>query len=494
MLKYKFYKICIFFSLSGMDENEIEEDDFATVAEENNNFLKSLYENNSLRSFLNRDKVIYARSACVEEADRDVFLNFETDVDGCVVELNSFIGIKMPVRHLTVFHKDQPRFVKSFLRKHVDLRKYSTDVLSCFRHSVGFQLFYEYGWEGWIGIIPNPNKCKHNVSAKMQSEIGINYFKTVRVYFQKKLFAQRSTLMRTLAKNDMNDVRNFSVLPDDQDLILAILQEAVNETKLPEEFERVLFCFRFGEKSRNGINLNVFNLSEVKQVTVHSAVDIHSDIFDLMWSMTGLQGIVGNRGTLSTCLSFRDCGNYQSNLDGKVIDISKDLKEVCNNTAGDIRFMQLYVDVPHRKPNTRFHPVSGCIAGGLVFHKETYSAFKRDAGKYISTLENNFCLLERSSCRLEVVHTVKEVTHTIHATDFINVKNLFSLLKKYPLVVPFEIGVVKGVHYLGRYIVSELKHFLDNYSGTGNIEALWKAYQLELAGEKNVMGKSILKS
>ena len=471
-----------------MDEIEIEEDDFATVAEENNNFLNSLFEHNSLMSFLNRDKVIYARSACVEEADRDVFFKYETDVDGCVVELNSFIGIKMPVRHLTVFHRDHVRMIRTFLKKHVNLTKYTRDVLPCFSHSVGFQLFYEYGWEGWIGIIPSPSKCKHKVNAKIVSEIGSTYFKTVRVYFQKKLFAQKSTLMRTLAKNDMNDVRNFSVLPDDKDRIFAILQEAIDETKLPEEFERVLFCFRFGEKSRNGINLNVFNLSEVKEVTVHSAVDIYSDTFELMWSMSGLQGIVGNRGTLSTCLSFRDCGNFQSNLDGKMMDICKDLKEVCHNTSGDIRFMQLYVDVPHRKPNSRFHPVSGCIAGGLVFHKETYSAFKGDAGRYISTLQSNFCLLEKSSCRLEVVHTVKEVKDVIHATDFINMQNVFSLLKKYPLIVPFEMGMVRAVHYVGRYIVTKLKSLLDNYSGTGNIEAMWRAYQLELAAEKMLWG------
>ncbi|KAH3859574.1 hypothetical protein DPMN_102391 [Dreissena polymorpha] len=286
----------------------------------------------------------------------------------------------------------------------------------------------------------------------------------------------------------MNDVRYFTVLPDDKECIMSILQNAIDETRLPDEFERLQFCFRFGEKCTNGIKLDAFDLSEIIRVTVHSAIDIRSDVFDLMWSMTGLQKVVGSKGVLSTCLSFRDCGNFQSNLDGKLMDISKDLRDICHNTSGELLFMQLYVDIPHRKPKSRFHPVSGCIAGGLVFHKDTYSAFTRDANSYISTLDSNFSLMNRSSCRLEVVQEVRQVKMMLHATDFINVDNVYSLLKNQPLIVPFDIGMVAAVQKLGLFMTTHLKELLGNYSGTGNIEATWKAYQLELAAEKLLWG------
>ena len=37
---------------------------------------------------------------------------------------------------------------------------------------------------------------------------------------------------------------------------------------------------------------------------------------------------------------------------------------------------------------------------------------------------------------------------------------------------------------VGLTLTSEMKKLLDRYSGTGNVEATWKAYQLELSVEK----------
>ncbi|KAH3859575.1 hypothetical protein DPMN_102392 [Dreissena polymorpha] len=57
-----------------MDENAMfEEDDFVSVAEENGNSINAFLECDNLMSFMNRSKVIYARSSTIEDADRDVF-------------------------------------------------------------------------------------------------------------------------------------------------------------------------------------------------------------------------------------------------------------------------------------------------------------------------------------------------------------------------------------------------------------------------------------
>ena len=120
---------------------------------------------------------------------------------------------------------------------------------------------------------------------------------------------------------------------------------------------------------------------------------------ELMWSRAGIQDIVGERGVLHSCLSFRDCVCCQSNLDGKLMDISPNLRQIVKQ-PDRLRFVQLYVDSPHRRPHTRFNPVSGCIAGGAVFPKPTVDAFQRDAKKYTSTFDSNFSLMMNASCRL----------------------------------------------------------------------------------------------
>ena len=80
----------------------------------------------------------------------------------------------------------------------------------------------------------------------------------------------------------------------------------------------------------------------------------------LFWSKQGLEAIVRGRGTLITAYSFSKCGNYQSNLDGKLLRISPGLRSVCRQHESLI-FVQLYADTPHVYPLCRFHPVSAGI-------------------------------------------------------------------------------------------------------------------------------------
>ena len=76
--------------------------------------------------------------------------------------------------------------------------------------------------------------------------------------------------------------------------------------------------------------------------------------------MGGKQQIIGCRGALCTCLSFTDCGNIQSNFDGKAMDIRAKLFHLCKHPK-KILFVKLYAIFPHLRLQTRFHPVSGII-------------------------------------------------------------------------------------------------------------------------------------
>ena len=126
--------------------------------------------------------------------------------------------------------------------------------------------------------------------------------------------------------------------------------------------------------------------------------------------------------------------------------------------------MQLYADLAHRRPRVRFYPVTSCIAVGMVFPKETSVAFKRDASSYLSALETNFYLMQRSICRLECVIELAKWKKMVIASDCLNVDKVFDLLKRKPMLVPFPIRCIQDV------------------------EATWKAYQLELSVEKMLWG------
>ena len=465
---------------------DTDEEGICEALEENGNFVDTFLKCGSVSNFLKRDEHVYARGTTVNFFDQDFFLNFEMDVDGCVVELKSWAAIKMPIRHLTICNTEA-REMKSFLKKHVDLRQFTKDQLSLFRKSVGFQLFYEEGWEAWFGVIPRPSSPNFQIREDVYKKMCCKYFECIRENFRRNLLCVKDHIRRTLMKNDMNDVRKLFVLPDDKEQILCAFQKTIEETELDNRFETINFCFRFGEKSANGVSLEKFDNDHVKKVTVHCAVDISSNDMELMWSSVGVHNLVGERGVLNTCLSFSDCVCYQSNLDGRFLDIKKELRDVCWQTE-TIRFIQLYVDAPHRRPKTRFHPVSGSIAGGIVFHKETSKAFARDATKYISTLDSNFALMDKTTCRIEYVCESAELTNTIVAQDCLSLERLRILLASQPLLVPLPIGTSMVIKEVGLELTKTLNTLLQSNSGTGNIEAIWKSFQIELATEKLLWG------
>lgn len=85
--------------------------------------------------FLQRRERVYARSMALTLAEQHTFLKMDTDIDGCVVELAT-------LKAMTV------------LKKHIDLTAFTQANLSNFNSSAGFQLFYESGWECWVGLLP----------------------------------------------------------------------------------------------------------------------------------------------------------------------------------------------------------------------------------------------------------------------------------------------------------------------------------------------------
>lgn len=139
-----------------METND-EEQDFLDTVEENAHFANTFANYDSTVGFLHRSERIYARSMALTLAEQHTFLQMDTDIYGCVVELATLEAIKMPVRHLTLCPKGKINVsnLKTVLKKHLDLTAYTQADLTNFNNSVGFQLFYESGWECWVGLLPS---------------------------------------------------------------------------------------------------------------------------------------------------------------------------------------------------------------------------------------------------------------------------------------------------------------------------------------------------
>lgn len=124
------------------------------------------------------------------------------------------------------------------------------------------------------------------------------------------------------------------------------------------------------------MNLPIKNSAAVSRVCVHAGVSVEGILEDdiLLWSRMGIKSLIGKRGSFTTACSFYECANFQSNLDGKALDISGELRRVCV-FAEKVHFVQLYADMPHCYPKCRYHRVSAAIILG--------SALIRDANTFI---------------------------------------------------------------------------------------------------------------
>ena len=138
------------------ENNEEDEQTFSDTVMENGSLIAILNRYSTFQEFLRRQECIHLRGITIPTDTQDVWLKFKDDIDGCVIETENFEAIKIQLRHLTLMPNERGdiRHLKHLLKKHVDLKKFSKSELRNFDRSVGFQLFYEEGWEAYVGLIP----------------------------------------------------------------------------------------------------------------------------------------------------------------------------------------------------------------------------------------------------------------------------------------------------------------------------------------------------
>ena len=459
-------------------------------------FKLEMQQHDDLADFLANHEYIPLRSTKVSLDETESSLNIISDIDGVTIEWSNISECSHVFHHLFLLArgKSSLKFVYQWLKKHVDLVLYSNESRSNLKSCVGIPFFTDSGWEYVLALIPSEDN-RQLFNSDVISHLTWCWLLDVKKLFRQRLYETipSGTLRRTIDKNNVNDVSQIFILPSDSEAVLAIFQDAINNTNPPNGFRKILFSYRFGEKNRDGVSLPIRDPSGISKVCVHVGISIEpilSDQESVFWSRHGLKELVGWRGSLTTSCSLFECANFQSNLDGRAMDVSGKLRRVCCFPER-ITFLQLYADVPHRYPKSRHHPVSASIIFESGLRNAT-DALRLDAQKYISEIESNFLKFTNSVCRLEFVMPLHAINTKVVSDELINKSNIAKLLANTALIVPFACpngsGVMTSLRSIGLHLSEKLQKLFETLKGTGSATGVWESYQYELAVEKILWG------
>lgn len=474
--------------------NDVNETDFMLeTGFENTESFKSAWNENA-NDFLKRKEHISVRGTAIGEEEVE-FLNIECDIDGVSIRWRDIgKGISLEYTHLTIAPRGQLdiRPIYSMVKKHFNLPKLGKISVANLKNVVGCQVMYYGGWETWLAYVPNITNRTEYTTELLRNITAAN-LNNFRIEFQKQLHGllDKNVASDTLAKNNLMNLKKMFVLPADRQIILSVFQSSLEATdSVVPGMVPLLFSFRFGEKCRTPLLLPILDESGVEDICVHVGIDIRNEFNDVLWCREGVNAVVGNRGQITSALSFFECVNFQSNVDDREINVSKQLLEVCRFPE-HVRFVQLYANTPHRRATLVPHSVSASIlfAEGLL-REPSYARLKRNTEEYIDEITNNFKQLRGSTCRMEFVIALPVVVNKVFGTDYIDKDNLLQLLKDEPMIVPFEkSGNVFGcIRKVGIHLCASLLHLYRTRCRTGNSDAVWEAYQCELAVERLLWG------
>lgn len=473
-----------------IEERNAFESFYSTSDENSRALLENSYE--SAEEFLVRQEHISIRSAYATELLQESTLKFDIDYDGCVIELSSMNGLLLPAEHLYLLPHGlgSVRPVCSVLKKHIDLTRFSRSQLEKFRSSFGIQILYSHGWEVWLGLIPDETKSTPDYQKETIRICSFKTFLGLRHLFGAELKAHVGTgcVRNSLMKTALTMLTRLRLLPDERAILFSLFQKSIDKMDVLNGFKPILFAFRFGERASQPISLEYFESALIRNMSVHIGCTISGRRgIQILWSRTGIQRVTGSRGTMLSCLTFFEACNWQSNLDGRALDIPNSLVRLCSD--GQVRFIQFYGDTPHRRHGGKPYPVSGYIVSGGLFPPQMLKSFSEDSERFINTVSENAALLQDLRCRVEIVSWFDCVPENM--TSILNITALQQLIAMNPMLVPFfdsDGNVLERLRKLIKYLGESLNKLKAEQNCTGEFRSSWQAFQLEMALYKMFWG------
>lgn len=402
------------------------------------------------------------------------------DIDGVVVEVKYLEGI-VPYLPLLNFTPPTIQNVKKhfhLLKKHVPLAGKGKRWLDAFHQVRGVTLgMVTGGYFLNLTVVPREGtEHLHLFEAGVAPVFALKSIQKVRDYFVHSLTTLTGTDLarESIVKNSLSNPSKFNVLDDDQEFILNLLGKAAREAE-PDSAKFMWTLTRFGQKREWPLFLHGLAAPEnTTAVSVHVACTLSAKPgsgVHVLWSSSGLEGWIGDRGEMFPALSVSEAANYQSNLDGRPMDIGRDLLGFVMGgqvVAGNLTFLQLYTNSPHTHlPRVYKHPVSGCVATCGMLHQNLDTAMYARAAEYINHMEDTR-LKFSSNCpvgvRVEQVRRFEErsLPMAVEPQAFFGEASLWQELSTKSLLVPFVDIERRGIVTL---VTGVMGHLVDPAEG-----------------------------
>lgn len=437
-------------------------------------------------------------------------LSFKYDVDGVVVELSRLEGVKAHIPFITL-PPPGPKTIKphfNMLKKHVDLRQCSSGTREALKHVHGCCLAQTAG--GYflnVSVVPRDMKAVNHAgfTEVVAPHIAAERIGHIRSGFVSALreLGRRDMARDSVQKNSLANPSKFNLLAQDQKFVLGLLDEVVQAVDDHPHVRFLLSLSMFGQKSPGTLDLGALvDVDNITCASVHVACTLlpTDSRLQVMWSRVGLENLVGERGTLYPCLGMSECSNFQSNLDGRTMDVSRPLMDVLmcgEEKRGTLTFFQVYTDSPHTHLSVAYkHPVSGVIATCDLLHHERTKAMYGRAVEYMEHMVDlEAKLLKPLSCRLEQVRVFGggNCPVVVDPEALFGTQCLKDLLAMKAMLVPF-VDLADGMCILAvvqeavSYLNGVLKTAYTTSRGKGSFEHSWRAYQAEIALEELFYG------
>ena len=220
------------------------------------------------------------------------------------------------------------------MKKHFRLSSYSCNWHRSLKVCKGIVVARALGYEVVVALCPVPEFTCRRFSAQDIKAYQLLFFKSLKENAEKVMGSISMQEMRraTYRKNVVSDLSFWDICTDDRMWVLGKLDIALAMTERTAGFEAEIFCRRFGQKEMTPVSLSevVADMTDVRLMSVHAAVsmDLSYGGMHCMFSRQGVQQLIGSRWRLFPVLSFSVATNFQTNLDGRGIDIKDDLRAV----------------------------------------------------------------------------------------------------------------------------------------------------------------------
>lgn len=470
-----------------------------TTAKANHLQFLNEYDVSSPDRLLRRENYICMTPTSVTPLESEVGIDLIPDLDGIVLENRTLSGVKMDVRYFQFMPNAKKSLLPVYgvLKKHLPLVKYQEESLNLLRSAYGIQLFGSRGWQTFLTILPEEGFKSRNYKACYQ-QMQFDWFSYLKSEITKLLLAlsDHDLGRDTVKKNAIRDVSRWTICPADQHWFLDLVDRALRGATFTEGFKILIFSHRFGERSHKKHALaNEFDVRTIDRISIHSAVTIDGSYLglNLLWAKNGVQQLIGNRGTIWKSLTFSESCNFQSNLDGKHLDISGVMRKLSNDPSC-LQFIQFYADTCHSRPKGKYHPVSGSICCCGILHPNSEDALTRSAREYLMMMhENSDKIVFPIRARVEIVTLTDVVPMIIDPTRYFNTDQLSFILRRYPMLIPIkeyvsEKSFCQSLRHICRSLTTELGDLYRIGKQMGGSLASWRSFQLECALEELFLG------